>query len=43
SPHSIYSDAFATFEADKVYDQSDAGGFIRCQGLRLRIQKLLRG
>ncbi|MDR2455880.1 MAG: argininosuccinate synthase, partial [Deltaproteobacteria bacterium] len=26
SPHSIYSDAFATFEADKVYDQSDAGG-----------------
>jgi argininosuccinate synthase len=43
SPHSIYSDAFATFETDQVYDQGDAGGFIRCQGLRLRIQKLLRG
>lgn len=43
SPHSIYSDAFATFETDQVYDQSDAGGFIRCQGLRLRINKLLRG
>ena len=43
SPQSIYSDAFATFETDQVYDQGDAGGFIRCQGLRLRIQKLLRG
>jgi argininosuccinate synthase len=43
SPRSIYSDAFATFETDQVYDQSDAGGFIRCQGLRLRILKLLRG
>jgi argininosuccinate synthase len=43
SPYSLYSDAYATFEADDVYDQSDAGGFIRCQGLRLRIQKLLRG
>ncbi|MDR2443155.1 MAG: argininosuccinate synthase [Deltaproteobacteria bacterium] len=43
SEQSLYSDAFATFETDQVYDQSDAGGFIRCQGLRLRIQKLLRG
>jgi argininosuccinate synthase len=43
SPNSLYSDAFATFETDQVYDQSDAGGFIRCQGLRLRIRKLLRG
>ncbi|MDR1656347.1 MAG: argininosuccinate synthase [Deltaproteobacteria bacterium] len=43
SPHSLYSDAYATFETDQVYDQSDAGGFIRCQGLRLRIDKLLRG
>lgn len=43
SPFSLYHDAFATFEADQVYDQADAGGFIRCQGLRLRINKLLRG
>jgi argininosuccinate synthase len=43
SPNSLYHDAFATFETDSVYDQSDAGGFIKCQGLRLRIQKMLRG
>jgi argininosuccinate synthase len=43
SADSLYSDAYATFEADDVYDQSDAGGFIRCQGLRLRIAKRLRG
>jgi argininosuccinate synthase len=43
SPDSLYHDAYATFETDQVYDQSDAGGFIRCNGLRLRINKLLRG
>jgi argininosuccinate synthase len=43
SSDSLYHDAYATFEADQVYDQSDAGGFIRCNGLRLRINKLLRG
>jgi argininosuccinate synthase len=43
SPDSLYSDAYATFEADHVYDQSDAGGFIRCNGLRLRVEKLSRG
>ncbi|MDR1920908.1 MAG: argininosuccinate synthase, partial [Candidatus Adiutrix sp.] len=43
SPHSLYHDGYATFESDGVYDQSDAAGFIRCLGLRLRIQKLLRG
>jgi len=43
SPDSLYHDAYATFETDGVYDQSDAAGFIRCSGLRLRINKLLRG
>ena len=43
SPDSLYHDAFATFEADQVYDQADAGGFIRLNGLRLRIAKILRG
>ncbi|MDR3205056.1 MAG: argininosuccinate synthase [Deltaproteobacteria bacterium] len=43
SPNSLYHEAYATFESDQVYDQSDAGGFIKCQGLRLRINKLLRG
>ena len=36
SPLSLYSQELATFEADEgSYDQSDAGGFIRLQGLRL--------
>jgi argininosuccinate synthase len=37
SPYSLYSPEFATFEEDEVYDQADAGGFIRVSGLRLRI------
>jgi argininosuccinate synthase len=36
SPNSLYSMELVTFEEDKVYDQSDATGFIRLQGLRLR-------
>lgn len=43
SAHSLYSDAFATFETDSVYNQADAAGFIRCNGLRLRLAKALRG
>ncbi|THB66047.1 MAG: argininosuccinate synthase [Desulfovibrio sp.] len=36
SPYSLYDEDLATFEADQVYDQADAAGFIRLQGLRLR-------
>jgi len=36
SPNSLYSMELVTFEEDQVYDQSDATGFIRLQGLRLR-------
>ena len=39
SPVSTYSEALNTFEdggAEDTYDQSDAGGFIRLQGLRLK-------
>jgi len=43
SDHSLYHPDFATFEADQVYNQSDATGFIRLNGLRLRIQQLIRG
>ncbi len=43
SAHSLYHDGFATFESDSVYNQADAEGFIHCLGLRLRIEKLLRG
>jgi argininosuccinate synthase len=36
SPVSLYSEALVTFEEDEgAYDQADAGGFIRLQGLRL--------
>jgi argininosuccinate synthase len=34
--HTLYDEAIATFEADEVYDQSDAEGFIRLNALRLR-------
>jgi len=37
SPNSLYSQAHATFEADSVYDQGDAGGFIKLNALRLRL------
>jgi len=43
SPFSLYSPAHATFEADEVYDQKDAGGFIKLNALRLRLMKKLRG
>ena len=31
---------FATFDKDAVYNQQDAGGFIRLNALRLRIKAL---
>ncbi|WP_163335982.1 argininosuccinate synthase [Desulfopila sp. IMCC35008] len=40
SDQSLYQESFATFEEDNVYDQGDATGFIRLNGLRLRIQAL---
>ena len=36
SPNSLYDEAMATFEADEVYSQADAGGFITLNALRLR-------
>ena len=42
SDQSLYQESFATFEEDTVYDQADATGFIRLNGLRLRIQALQR-
>ncbi len=43
SDRSLYQPSFATFEEDQVYRQDDANGFIRLQGLRLRIESLVRG
>lgn len=34
--HTLYDEEIATFEADDVYDQADATGFIRLRALRLR-------
>lgn len=34
--HTLYDEGSATFEADDVFDQADATGFIRLQSLRLR-------
>ncbi len=35
SPYSLYDEEVVTFEKDQVYNQADASGFIRLQGLRL--------
>jgi argininosuccinate synthase len=40
SPHSLYRGNLATFEADTVYDQHDAEGFIKLNALRLRMRNL---
>ena len=42
SPNSLYRMDFATFEEDEVYSQKDAEGFIRLQGLRLRIRSMIQ-
>jgi argininosuccinate synthase len=41
SPYSIYRPELATFEKDNVFDRRDAGGFIRINALRLRLQHIL--
>ena len=38
SPHSLYREEIATFEADDSYDQRDASGFIRLNALRLKLR-----
>jgi len=40
SPCSLYSEEFATFERDSVYNQRDAEGFIKLNALRLRMRKM---
>jgi argininosuccinate synthase len=36
APRSLYNETLATFEADNVYNQRDAEGFIKLNALRLR-------
>jgi argininosuccinate synthase len=40
SAMSLYDQELVTFEADRVYDQSDATGFIRLNALRLRTRAM---
>ena len=40
SPNSLYSEEFATFSEDEVYDQSDAEGFINLFSLPLKIRAM---
>jgi len=42
SPVSLYDPEVATFEADTVYNQADATGFIKLNALRLRTLRRLR-
>jgi argininosuccinate synthase len=43
SPNSLYDSKLATFEAEEVYNQKDAEGFIKLNALRLKANKSLRG
>ena len=45
SKHSLYNPHIATMEADptKAYNQDDATGFIRLNGLRLRVNSTVNG
>jgi argininosuccinate synthase len=40
SPNSLYHPELATFEAEDVYNQKDAEGFIKINALRLKLRKL---
>lgn len=40
SPYSLYSEEFATFSKDEVYEQSDAEGFINLFSLPLKIRAI---
>ena len=41
SPYSLYSEEFATFGEDEVYNQQDAEGFINLFGLPLKVKALM--
>lgn len=43
SPNSLYSEDFATFGEEEVYNQRDAEGFINLFGLPLTVRALLQG
>ncbi|NDE90193.1 MAG: argininosuccinate synthase [Alphaproteobacteria bacterium] len=42
SPNSLYRLDYVTFEQDSVYNQADAGGFIKLNALRLRLSTMAK-
>ena len=42
SANSLYSEEFATFGEDEVYNQADATGFINLFGLPLKVRALMK-
>ena len=40
SPYTLYSEEFATFGEDEVYNQKDSEGFINLFGLPLKVKAL---
>ena len=42
SPYSLYDEEIATFEEDDVYNQADAGGFINCFGLPMKVNAQMK-
>ncbi len=41
SPYTLYSEDFATFDADDVYNQKDSAGFINLFGLPIKVKAIL--
>ncbi|MCR6513940.1 argininosuccinate synthase [Clostridium sp. LY3-2] len=42
SPHSLYSEEYATFNEDEVYNQADSQGFINLFGLPITVQAKMK-
>ena len=42
SPYSLYREDYVTFDADDVYNQADAEGFIRLFGLPMKVAAMLK-
>lgn len=42
SPYSLYSEEFATFGEDAVYDHKDSAGFITLYGLPVHVQSVMK-
>jgi len=41
SPHSLWSEEFATFNEDEVYDQADSKGFVNLFGLPVKMRAMM--